>query len=248
MVVYKLLDDGVTSTEVLGAQAWVNEYVNQVLNSYSSYNGPAFVSDVAFLAKINFVVGQQNLNQPQLVPIYSNVINNVLAPPPSPALGPSQSSVTATNAGNVPQILAGLNPKNGNPYYGDKNNPDTPFVVPNSNHFVYAQFTRDQLLAGQDLDFVVGNNYTIVGKGFVQLDGNNNLVITIDGKGSFGALAFSSLPSPKNGNIQSVTKAADAAAWGASAGFSFNSQGTIPCPKGDTIWLYIDCDSFQFYL
>ncbi|MCL2472648.1 MAG: prealbumin-like fold domain-containing protein [Treponema sp.] len=248
MVVYKLLDDGVTSTEVLGAQAWVNQYVDQVLANYSTYNGPSAVADVAFLAQINFVVGQQNHNQPQLVPIYAPAFNNTVkeTPPPPPALGPSQSSVTATNAGNVPTILKGLNPKNGNPYYGDKNNPDTPFVVPNSNHFVYAQFTRDELLAGQALDFVVGNNYTIVGTGFVKLVGDK-LEITINGKGSFGALAFNKLPAPKNGNIQSVTKAADAAAFGALAGFSFNSQALIPCPAGNTIWLYIDCDSFQFY-
>ena len=235
MVVYKLLDDGVTSTEVLGAQAWVNEYVDQVLAEYSTFNGPSAVADVAFMAKINFIVGQQNMNQPQLVPIYSSVINNTVLPPAPPALGPSQSSVTATNAGNAALVT-----------FDKKNNPINDFIVPNSNHFVFATFTRDQLLAGQALDFVVGNNITKVGSGFVQLVGNN-LVITIDGKGSYGALAFNKVPAPKNGNIQSVTKAADAAAFGALAGFSFNSQGTIPCPSGSPIYLYIDCDSFQFY-
>ena len=168
--------------------------------------------------------------------------------PPPPVLGPSYGSVTATNAGNVPAILAGLNPKNGNPYYGDKKADDTPFVVPNSNHFVFAEFSRTELEAGVTLDMVVGNKYDIVGSAFVQLvDGN--IVITINGVGSFGAMAFNQLPVPNNGNIHSGK--CDMA-YGSLVKWSSNlkvdnSTVTIPCPAGNTIWLYIHGD-FQFYM
>ena len=218
-------------------------------------NGKTTLGNISvfFLAGVDYPTDIQGI-QPQIVPIYGAVFNNTELPPPPPpppvqTLGPAQSSVTATNAGNIPLIKAGLNPKNGNPVYNDKTYGTTPFVVPNSNHFVYAELDRAALVNGVDLQFVVGNDYQIVGTGSVKLSADGkSLVITINGKGSFGALAFTSVPSPKNGNIQSVTKAADAAAWGASAGFSFNSQYSIPCPAGNgPVYLYIDCDSFQFY-
>jgi len=169
-------------------------------------------------------------------------------PPPPRSIGPSYGSVTATNAGNVPAILAGLNPKNGNPFFGDKKEPNTPFVVPNSNHFVFAALDRAALAAGVALDFVVGNKYDIVGAGLVKLEGNN-LVVTIDdfAEGSFGVIAFNQLPVFNNGNIHSQ-KEADLKKLGATTGFNHNNVLTIPCPAGDTIYLYIHCGTIQFYL
>ena len=129
-----------------------------------------------------------------------------------PTFGQSYSSVTATN---------------------DVKNP---LVVPVSNHFTYAQLSRDALEKGVTLDLVVGNKIDLVGKIFVQLvDGE--IVITFDGgKGSYGAAAFNVLPEPSNGNIHSMD------------GFKHNSPGTIACPAGDTIFLYIHFDNVKFYL
>ena len=163
----------------------------------------------------------------------------------APKSVPSYSSVTATNAGNVPAILAGLDPKNGNAVYNDKKLGTTPFVVPNSNHFVFAQFTRAELEAGVALDFVVGNKYDIVGTGLVQLDGDN-LVVTIDGAGTFGVIAFNQLPVFNNGNIHSQ-KEADLKKLGATTGFNHDNKTVVPCPAGNTIYLYIHCDPIQFF-
>ncbi|MDR0373418.1 MAG: hypothetical protein LBI79_07685, partial [Nitrososphaerota archaeon] len=129
-------------------------------------------------------------------------------------LGPAYTSVTATNAGNRAAILAGLNPKNDNPYFNDKNNPNTPYVVPNSNHFVYATLNRADLESpeGVKLDMLVGNNFNVVGTATVKLV-NGNLEITIDGVGSFGATAFNQIPVFNNGNIHSQ-KPADLAKFG----------------------------------
>ena len=161
-------------------------------------------------------------------------------------LGPVYSSVTATNAGNRDAILAGLNPKNGNPYFNDKGNADTPFVVPNSNHFVYAELDRADLVAGVNLDMLVGNNYAVVGSAFVKLvDGN--IEITINGKGTFGAIAFNKLPVFNNGNIHSQ-KVADLEKFGATTGFNHDNKAILPCPTGDIIYLYIHCSSIQFYV
>jgi hypothetical protein len=198
------------------------------------YNGTGMVRDLAYLCdELNGGIGA---NQPQIVPIYG---------PPNRKLGPVLNTVTATNAGNQASILAGLNPKNGNPYYGDKKEPNTPFVVPNSSHFVYSEFTRTDLEKGVALDMMNGNKFTIVGKGFVKLvDGS--LVITMNGVGTFGAIAFNQLPVTNNGNIQSQ-KVADLAKFGALTGFNHDNKTVIPCPGGDTIFLYIHCATMQFY-
>ena len=219
--------------------------------AHLDYDGFGGIVDVVYMVCDQYPEHNFEHCQPQIVPVYAEkpVFDNKelpLPPPPPPQkLGPSYGSVTATNAGNVPLILAGLNPKNGNPYYGDKKEKDTPFVVPNSNHFVYAAFCRADLEDGVWLDMVVGNKYEIVGKAFVQLvDGN--LVITLEGKGSFGATAFNKLPVPKNGNIHSQ-KEADLKNFGATTGFTHNNVAVLPCPAGNTIWLYIHCDTWQFY-
>jgi len=170
-----------------------------------------------------------------------------------PILGESYGSVTATNEGNRNEILAGLNPKNGNPYYGDNKVKDTPYVVPNNNHFVFAELdiTDPDLENGVYLDMMVGNKFDVVGKALVKLvDGN--LEIAINGEGVFGAIAFNKLPVFKNGIIHSQ-KAADLEIFGATTGFNHDNVTTIPCPTplpcpaGNTIYLYIHCDNIQFY-
>jgi hypothetical protein len=210
---------------------------------------------------IKFLVSKSGTNQPLV--IYQPLVQPLTSPnterytyscnysftlkPVERVLGPAYGSVTATNAGNQNAILAGLNPKNGNPYYNDKNNPNTPYVVPNSNHFVYAILDRAELESpqGVKLDMLVGNKFTIVGTATVRLV-DDNLEITIDGKGTFGATAFNQLPVFNNGNIHSQ-KPADLAKFGATTGFSHNNQATLPCPSGNTIYLYIHCDTIQFY-
>ena len=168
-----------------------------------------------------------------------------------PQLGESFGSVTATNEGNRPAILAGLNTKNGNPLF-DKKNPEdptksTPFVVPNSNHFVFAKVSRADLEAGINLDFMVGNNYDLVGKGIAKLvNGQIEISINNFAGGDFGAVAFNQLPVFANGNIHSQ-KLADLATFGAKAGFNHDNNAVIPCPSGNTIYLYIHCGTLQFY-
>jgi len=168
-------------------------------------------------------------------------------------LGPEYGSVTATQKGNVPNIIASLNPKNGNPQDPQSFNAG---VVYGSNHFCYATFTRAQLEAGAELDFVVGNKFQIVGKGTAKIEGGN-IVVTIDkfGKGSFGVMAFNknmvTQKFPKNGNIHSQ-KAADLMdpnkGLGATTGFDHNNKLVVPCPTGNTIYLYIHCGSINFFL
>jgi len=187
--------------------------------------------------------------QPQLVPLFGNIqLNNKILP------GASNSSVTATNTGNVPQILAELNQKNGNPLW-DKNNPFDPkkttqFVVPNSNHFVFVQATQAQLIAGVPLDFVVGNNYDIVGHGMLQLV-NGVIQLTFDkfASGSFGMTAFNALPVFNNGNIHSQ-KLADLQGFGATTGFNHDNKASVPCPstpKDGFYYIYIHCDPISFF-
>ncbi|MDR1993843.1 MAG: hypothetical protein LBQ98_10225 [Nitrososphaerota archaeon] len=189
--------------------------------------------------------------QRQIVVLYGSkdpVFDNKAAPETNErVLGPAYESVTATNAGNRNTILAGLNPKNGNPYYNDKTNPDTPYVVPNSNHFVYATLNRADLESpeGVKLDMLVGNKFTIVGAATVKLV-KGNLELSIDGVGSFGVTAFNKLPVFNNGNIHSQ-KVADLAKFGATTGFNHDNTVVLPCPAGDVIYLYIHCSSIRFY-
>ena len=123
--------------------------------------------------------------------------------------GPSYGSVTATNDAG------------------------SPLIVPNSNHFTYAMLNRTDLEKGVTLDMVVGNKIDKVGEVFVQLvDGA--IVITLEGSGSFGAVASASLFNPGNGNIHSESY------------FNHNNAGTIACPDGDVIYLYIHCSAWRF--
>ena len=233
--------------EATNLAGWEKAAVRDVMANLD-YDGFGGIVDVVYMVCDRYPEHSFEFCQPQIVPVYAekSVFDNKELPPPTMILGPSYGSVTATNAGNVPLILAGLNPKNGNPYYGDKKEADTPFVVPNSNHFVYAEFSRADLEDGVWLDMVVGNKYEIVGQAFVQMEGGN-IVITLEGKGSFGATAFNKLPVPKNGNIHTQKEADLKKDFGATTGFAHNNVAVLPCPAGDTIWLYIHCDTWQFY-
>jgi len=162
------------------------------------------------------------------------------------------SGITATNAGNIPAILSGLNPKNGNSLF-NKNAPEdpeksTPFVVPNSNHFVFAKMTKSELEAGVELEFVFGNRYDVVGTGFVKWV-DNNIVLTINkfANGNFGLIAFNQLPITNNGYIH-LQKETDLKKIGVLAGFNHDNKLVVPCPAGDTIYLYFHAGSLQFYL
>jgi len=187
--------------------------------------------------------------QPQLVPLFGNIqLNNKILP------GASNSSVTATNTGNVTKIKAGLNAKNGNPIWNGVDNKgvpkagSTPFVVPNSNHFVYVEATQAELIAGVPLDFVVGNNYDIVGHGMLQLV-NGVIQLTFDkfASGSFGMTAFNQLPVTNNGNIHSQ-KEADLKKLGATTGFNHDNKASVPCPAGNgPYYIYIHCDPISFF-
>jgi len=170
---------------------------------------------------------------------------------PIPPSTKSYSSVTATNAGNAAHILAGLNPKNGNPYYCDRKESDTPFVVPNSNHFVFAKMTKAELNAGVPLEFLTGNKFQVAGAGIVRL-ANGHIVLSIDNfaKGNFGVIAFApdkngNIPAFKNGNIHSQ-KEADLIKAGATGGFSHNNAVSVKCPATDVIYLYFHAGSLQF--
>jgi len=171
-------------------------------------------------------------------------------------LGPVYTAVTATNSGNRGAILAGLDP-NGNVYYNDKDNPNTPWVVANSSHFVYAAFTRNDMLFGEvKLEFLEGDKFDVIGVGSVKLNARgDSLVISIDklGKGSFGAITFTKdthvWDFPKDGNIHSQKEVDLITQLGALTGFNHDNKLIIPCPTNtanNPIFLYIHCNSIQF--
>jgi len=220
--------------------------VEAVVKNYAFYQGMGKIINVVFMECEHH--HDYKFCQPQLVPVYgAPSFKNRTKPPVTASYG----TVTATNAGNVPAIKAGLNPKNGNPIYEvDKKTgvvTATPFVVPNANHFVFAQMTRAELEAGVVLEFLVGNKYDVVGTGFVQLVGEN-IVLTINKffAGEFGLIAFNKLPVFNNGIIHSQ-KEKDLKAFGAMSGFNHDNKASVPCPTGDEIWLYFHAGGLQFY-
>ena len=189
-----------------------------------------------------------------ITPIQNEAVVNMPPPPPTPpVLGPAYGSVTATKAGNVPNIINSLNPKNGNPQDPGSYNAG---VVYGSNHFVYAAFTMAELKAGVELDFVAGNKFGIVGHGRA-IWVNGNIEVTIDnfGKGDFGVIAFTgdmvAKKCPKNGNIHSQKEADLKKELGATTGFNHDNKTVVPCPVPATangkIYLYVHCGTIQFF-
>jgi len=218
--------------------------VEDVVANYQSHSGLGKIIDVVYM------VSKYNPNivtaQPQLVPIYGAPgFNNREKPKCTESYG----TVTFTAFGNVPNIVASLNPKNGNPQFPASYNANG--VVYNSNHFCFAKFCRSDLVDGQKVHFVNGNKFDIVGTGLVQLvDGN--IVLTIYGfvKGEFGLMAFNKPMTdkfPKNGNIHSQKEADLKKELGATTGFNHNNVLTVPCPEGNTIYLYFHAGALTFY-
>ena len=155
----------------------------------------------------------------------------------------SYSSVTATNADYIDNLS-----------FDKKNNAVGVNVVPNSNHFTYAKLAVAELEDGIPLALVVGNKIDRVGSANIQLvDGK--LEITLENDlyaASFGAMAFSKLPNPNNGNIHSA-KDKDLQGWGGTAAKyeqKFKTSTVVidmPANSNGYIYLYIHGD-FQFDL
>ena len=135
-------------------------------------------------------------------------------------VSPAYSSVTATNADYKASLT-----------FDKKNNPQGINVVPNSNHFTYAKLDAAALATGVDLAMVVGNKVDQVGTASVQAVGGK-LEISIDDvyASKCGAVAYATLPEPKNGNIHSLKE------------FAHNNVLSIPLPASQTVYLYMHCD------
>jgi len=146
-------------------------------------------------------------------------------------VSPVYSSVTATTAAQIGGIVWD---KNGSP---TKNNNDG-IIVKNSNHFTYAKIDASQLEAGVNLDLVVGNKIDKIGTMTVKSVGEKLQINTdgfLDGY-KFGAVAFTKILEPKNGNIHSEKI------------FKHDNKATIDLPDEDKngfIYLYIHFESVQ---
>ena len=132
----------------------------------------------------------------------------------------SYGSVTATNADYKDSLT-----------FDKKNNPQGINVVPNSNHFTYAKLDAAALVEGVELAMVVGNKVDQVGTASVKAVGGK-LEISIDDvyASKCGAVAYATLPEPKNGNIHSQKD------------FAHNNVLSIPLPASQTVYLYMHCD------
>ncbi len=163
---------------------------------------------------------------------------------PYKKMSPAYGTVTATN-------LSTWEDWSEKPAFDKKNNPLYTYVVPNSNHFTYAKLDKNDLVKGVALVIVEGNKVNKVGTAFVKLV-EGNLVITIDdyAKGDWGAVAFTNLKGvPNNGNIHSISKAADMKTLGAASTvtrFDHDNKAMIQCPAGDVIYLYLHSGSMNF--
>jgi hypothetical protein len=230
--------DGMAMVSVFGLESGNYVFIEVASNDWK-LNLPAGINGLYFTIDGNIATWRDAFM----------VNNNTVVNIPNKKLGPAYGSVTATQKGNVPNIIASLNPKNGNPQDPQSFNAG---VVYGSNHFCYAAFTRAELEAGVELDFVVGNKFQIVGSGTAQIVGGN-IVVTIDnfGKGSFGVMAFNqnmvTKKFPKNGNIHSQKEADLKKELGATTGFNHDNKLVVPCPAGNTIYLYIHCGTIQFF-
>ena len=135
-----------------------------------------------------------------------------------------------------------------------------------ANHFTFATLTMAGLQNGLELDLVVGNKVDVVGKATVKyVDGNLVLeFFPLDKqlgerdfvkdfmKFNFGAVAFTIMDAPNNGNIHSMKEADLIKKLGAQTGFAHDNKYTIPCPsvtcETTPIYLYIHFDNVTFDL
>ena len=150
----------------------------------------------------------------------------------------SNGSVTATTPAQLALKELIINPKNGN-----LDNKDPLFnnlVVKNANHFTFAKLPVAELAEGVGLVLVVGNKIDKVGTGkaFINADGKLELVFNGSINSSkFGAVAFTNLLEPKNGNIHSDKV------------FSHDNKSVINLPPADKdgyIYLYVHFDSLKY--
>jgi len=114
------------------------------------------------------------------------------------------------------------------------------FIVANSNHFAYAKLSKDALLDndGVALALVVGNGLNLVGNGLAKIE-NGKLVLDFStyGEVKFGALAFTNIPKPGNGNIHSDNA------------FKHNNVAVLEVPEADAngfIYLYLHFKTVRF--
>ncbi|MCL2146192.1 MAG: hypothetical protein FWH52_00170 [Synergistaceae bacterium] len=145
------------------------------------------------------------------------------------------SSVTATTPGQLALKDLFINPKNGN--LDEKHAKFNDLVVKNANHFTFAKLPVADLAAGGvDLTLVVGNKIDEIGTGKAFINASGKLELEFDDLYSykFGAVAFTKLLEPKNGNIHSEKV------------FSHNNVAVLDLPPADAdgfIYLYVHFDS-----
>jgi len=150
-------------------------------------------------------------------------------------LSEAYKSVTATTDAQIAGIVWA---KNGSP----EKKGNEKVIVPNANHFTFAKLAVADLVEGVDLTLVVGNKVETVGKGFAKIDENGKLALTFTGEFAnlkFGAVAYTTIPEPKNGNIHSLAE------------FKHDNNAVINLPAADKngfIYLYVHFDTLQFNL
>jgi hypothetical protein len=147
-------------------------------------------------------------------------------------LSPAYSSVTATNA----DYVAKFDPKN-NKFLPKESNVN---IVANSDHFTYAKLAVADLVDGVDLALVVGNKIEQIGTARVKITDDGTLELTFDGDlhgYTFGAVAFTKILEPKNGNIHSDKV------------FNHNNIAVLDMPAADKdgfIYLYVHFANLQY--
>ncbi|MCL2164871.1 MAG: VWA domain-containing protein [Oscillospiraceae bacterium] len=150
------------------------------------------------------------------------------------------SSVTATTPSQLALKDLFINPKNGN--LDSKHAKFNDLVVKNANHFTFAKLPVAELAAGGvDLVLVVGNKIDEIGTGKAFINADGKLELEFDDLNSykFGAVAFTKLLEPKNGNIHSEKV------------FSHNNVAVLDLPPADAggfIYLYVHFDSLELDL
>ena len=153
--------------------------------------------------------------------------------------GSNYGSVTATTPAQFVLKDLLINPKNGN--LDDKNKLFNDLVVKNSNHFTFAKLAVSDLKSGgADLVLVEGNKINKVGTGKAFINDAGKLELSFDGSigsAKFGAVAFTTLLEPKNGNIHSDKI------------FSHDNKTVLNMPAADKdgyIYIYIHFDTLKY--
>ncbi|MDR2967664.1 MAG: hypothetical protein LBU74_06925 [Methanobacteriaceae archaeon] len=112
-------------------------------------------------------------------------------------------------------------------------------VSPGTNHFNLAKLDKESLIDGVTLTLVVGNKNGKVGEAFAQLVDNKLVLSLIEGKGNFGVLTFTAIPTEDNYNPTSDVK------HNINLDSTGSNQYVMDCPDTDTFYLYMHFDSYQ---